>query len=223
MAMIRSLLTAMPWLVLFSVSAACDLSGGEEQDEDSCPVGSRGCPCTSGRGCDGDLTCIDSLCVLDEHEGNCGATSTGSSSAGDGGSSSAGDGGSTPSEDGGSTSSMGGSSGGMTSSSTGVAAETDPHVCTDAQQNDKWSGLRDWCSWALEVDYAPVYREDYGTCDVCVSELQQGSVDLPEVYCANIFDCWDSCVVDEGPDEFAVSDCIEWYCNCGSECSLICP
>lgn len=42
--------------------AACGDSSSSSSSASGCPVGSEGCPCTTGKGCDVGLVCFDPLC-----------------------------------------------------------------------------------------------------------------------------------------------------------------
>lgn len=51
------------WLVVPISCALLAACGTDSGGDGSCPVGSNGCPCTQGAGCDGDLVCLGGTCL----------------------------------------------------------------------------------------------------------------------------------------------------------------
>jgi hypothetical protein len=72
------------WLgcALLLWAGGCNFDGGQDDSDSSCPLGARGCPCTSGSGCDATLTCVDSVCVRVDSGTGGGSGDAGSSSSG---------------------------------------------------------------------------------------------------------------------------------------------
>jgi hypothetical protein len=101
-------------LILLGVLDACS-SEDSSADPKSCPVGSEGCPCTQGGGCDQRLSCLSGFCV--DATGVAGQGNT--DAAASGGTGGGATGGSSGTATGGS--STGGSSGAGTGGSSGAA------------------------------------------------------------------------------------------------------
>jgi len=99
-----------------SLAACSDSSSDAKGSSSSCPVGSEGCPCTAGMGCDVGLVCFDPICFKPDA----------AASGGGGGSSGAGGAAGSAFGGGGGTSSGGTSSGGTSSGGTSGGAPTCP-------------------------------------------------------------------------------------------------
>ncbi len=88
------------------LSVACS-SGNSSSNNgaNSCPVGSEGCPCTVGKGCDQGLVCFDPICFRPDAAGVSGSGGTpgsgGSATGGSGGTATGGSGGSSGTDSGG--------------------------------------------------------------------------------------------------------------------------
>ena len=71
--------------------------------------------------------------------------------------------------------------------------------------------LREYCHWGIET---PGWFSEYDTCDECVEEFAQGTVDLPNVYCEPVFACWNNCIDQyEFESTWAIEECIDVYCD----------
>lgn len=78
------------WLVGASLGiVTAQACGDTARGDDDCTVGSRGCACTTGGGCDPGLTCIDSLCILFGDDASASNSDPGTDSASNSGTDSA--------------------------------------------------------------------------------------------------------------------------------------
>ncbi len=83
---------APAWLLVGMLAASLTVGcgadsngGGADSPNDSCQLGSEGCECTKGSGCDDGLTCLSKLCVVQPGpEGGGSTTGGGGNEGGDG-------------------------------------------------------------------------------------------------------------------------------------------